>query len=123
MSQRGSHAKPSIFNLDQALQFVWREYGCRRGKKPLPGNRLDSIMCLAIPMQIIEIDGLTARCSANGIAREVSLYLLARESVVPGDWVVVHVGYAIQKIVADDARTTWEMIDEMERVEMPGRHA
>lgn len=70
-------------------------------------------MCLAIPMQVIHVDGLTARCSAQGIERDVSLYLLPRGSVAPGDCVVVHVGYAIQKMAADEARTTWEMIDAM----------
>lgn len=70
-------------------------------------------MCLAIPMQVIDVDGLTARCSAHGIEREVSLYLLPSGSVAPGDCVIVHVGYAIQKMAADEARTTWEIIDVM----------
>lgn len=70
-------------------------------------------MCLAIPMQVCETDGLTARCSANGVEREVSLYLLPHGAVAPGDYVIVHVGYAIQKIAAQEAQTTWELMDEM----------
>lgn len=80
-------------------------------------------MCLAIPMQVAEINGLTARCTANGIAREVSLYLLPRGSVAAGDCVIVHVGYAIQKIVEQEARTTWELVDAMLAMDTPGRDA
>ncbi len=70
-------------------------------------------MCLGIPMQIVEIDGYVARCEAKGVERDVSLFLLQHESLAPGDFVVVHVGYAIQKIAAQEARTAWELYDEM----------
>lgn len=70
-----------------------------------------NIMCLAIPMQIEFTDGAIARCSANGIGREVSLYLLPPDSVVPGDFVIVHVGYAIQKVSREDAESTWGMVE------------
>lgn len=70
-------------------------------------------MCLAIPMQIVCVDGAMARCSANGIEREVSLYLLPPDSVCPGDFVIVHVGYAIQKIAREDAEATRTMVDAM----------
>ena len=55
-------------------------------------------MCLAIPMQITQIDGYMARCAARGVEREVSLFLLQDESVQIGDHVLIHVGYAIQRI-------------------------
>jgi hydrogenase expression/formation protein HypC len=75
-------------------------------------------MCLAIPMQIIESDGQTACCiSSGGIRREVSLYLLSPGSVAPGDFVIVHVGYAIQKIVSCEAQTTWQLLGEMHESE------
>lgn len=54
-------------------------------------------MCLGIPMQIIAIDGYNARCEAKGVEREVSLFMLQDESVSVGDYVMIHVGYAIQK--------------------------
>lgn len=70
-------------------------------------------MCLAIPMQVMEIDGLSARCEAKGVERTVSLFLLQHEPLVPGDMVMVHVGSAIQKISAEQARSAWELYDEM----------
>lgn len=70
-------------------------------------------MCLAIPMRILQIYGLSARCEAKGIERSVSLFLLQHETLAPGDQVMIHVGYAIQKISAEDARSAWELYDEM----------
>ena len=70
-------------------------------------------MCLGIPMQIQEINGFIARCEAKGVERDVSLFMLQDEVLEPGDHVVVHVGYAIQKISPRDARTAWELYDQM----------
>ena len=70
-------------------------------------------MCLGIPMQVKEIDGFNACCEAKGIERDVSLFMLQDETVEPGDFVVVHVGYAIQRISPQEARTAWEIYDEM----------
>jgi hydrogenase expression/formation protein HypC len=70
-------------------------------------------MCLGIPMQILEIDGFMARCEAKGVERDVSLFMLPERSVAVGDFVVVHVGYAIQQISEFEARSAWEVYDEM----------
>ena len=70
-------------------------------------------MCLGVPMRIVERDGFMARCEAKGIERFVSLFLLQHEEVGPGDHVMVHVGYAIQKMTEDDARSAWELFDRM----------
>lgn len=70
-------------------------------------------MCLGIPMQIIEISGLMARCRAKGVERDVSLFLLQDQTVAAGDFVLVHVGYAIQTVEPQAARSTWELLDEM----------
>lgn len=70
-------------------------------------------MCLAIPMQIEAIDGFVARCSAKGVEREVSLFLLQDEPLAIGDFVMVHVGYAIQRVSEQDARSSWELFDQM----------
>ncbi len=70
-------------------------------------------MCLGIPMQVMEISGYSARCQAKGVERDVSLFLLQHEPVAPGDFVMVHVGYAIQKMSAQEARSAWELYDEM----------
>lgn len=70
-------------------------------------------MCLAVPMQIRTIDGFQCVCEARGIEREVSLFMMQGEPLEPGDHVLVHVGYAIQKVTADQAADTWELFDEM----------
>jgi hydrogenase expression/formation protein HypC len=69
-------------------------------------------MCLGIPMQIIEINDLNALCEAKGVRREISLYLLQEEQVAVGDFVMVHVGYAIQKIGKSEAHSAWELHNE-----------
>ncbi len=70
-------------------------------------------MCLAIPMQITQIDGYMARCAARGVEREVSLFLLQDETIQIEDHVLIHVGYAIQKITAEEAFSTWELLDQI----------
>lgn len=70
-------------------------------------------MCLAVPMQIRSIDGFQCTCEARGIEREVSLFLLQGEDLAPGDHVLVHVGYAIQKVNAEQAADSWQLFDEM----------
>jgi len=70
-------------------------------------------MCLAVPMQIKAIDGFQCVCEARGIEREVSLFMLQGEDIAPGDFVLVHVGYAIQKVSEVDAMLSWELFDEI----------
>jgi hydrogenase expression/formation protein HypC len=70
-------------------------------------------MCLGIPMQIKSIDGFVARCEAKGVERDVNLFMLQHETLQPDDFVVVHVGYAIQKVTPQEARSAWEIYDEM----------
>ena len=74
-------------------------------------------MCLGIPMEVMAVDGFQARCSSQGVEREVSLFLLQDEPVSIGDFVLVHVGYAIQKMSPQEARSAWELYDEMIRAE------
>jgi hydrogenase expression/formation protein HypC len=70
-------------------------------------------MCLAVPMQIESIDGFMCRCVARGIERQVSLFMLQGEELTPGDHILVHVGYAIQKVSAEEAADSWELLDEV----------
>ena len=70
-------------------------------------------MCLGIPMQIKQIDGFNARCEAKGVERDVNLFMLQHETLQPDDFVVVHVGYAIQKVTPQEARSAWEIYDEI----------
>ena len=75
--------------------------------------KIVSVMCLAVPMQIQEIDGFMARCSAKGIERDVSLFMMQEDNLAIDDFVVVHVGYAIQKLTPQEAQTAWEIYDQM----------
>jgi len=70
-------------------------------------------MCLGIPMKILAIDQFMARCEAKGVERDVSLFMLQDEPANVGDYVVVHVGYAIQKLSEAEALTAWQIYDEM----------
>lgn len=70
-------------------------------------------MCLAIPMLIESIDGFTARCQAKGVWRDVSLFMMQDALPMVGDFVMVHVGYAIQKVTEADARSSWELLDQI----------
>jgi len=64
-------------------------------------------------MQVTAIDGHNARCETHGVEREVSLYLIQDEPVQPGDFVLVHVGYAIQKLDAEEAKASMELFDQL----------
>jgi hydrogenase expression/formation protein HypC len=70
-------------------------------------------MCLAIPMQIQSIDGFVARCAAQGAEREVSLFMLQDEGIGVGDYVVVHLGHAIDRVTAEEAAAAWEIYEAM----------
>ncbi len=70
-------------------------------------------MCLGIPMQIKSIDGFMARCEAKGVERDVSLFMMQDDNLELDDFIVVHVGYAIQKISPQEAQTAWQIYDEM----------
>ena len=70
-------------------------------------------MCLGVPMRIIEINGFNARCEARGIERNASLFLLQHEDLQVGDLVMIHVGNAIQVMSEEEAKSAWEIYDEM----------
>lgn len=70
-------------------------------------------MCLGIPMQIKAIDGLLARCEAKGVERDANLLMLMHEPLHVGDYIVVHLGRAIERVSPEDAATAWALYDEM----------
>lgn len=72
-----------------------------------------SNVCLAIPMQVTWREGHEARCAARGVERRVSLFMLQDQPVEVGDWVLVHVGYAIQSLEAEEARETWRLLEAL----------
>jgi hydrogenase expression/formation protein HypC len=64
-------------------------------------------------MRVIKRDGDVAQCEAQGTGRKISLFLLQHEDVAEGDYVMVHVSYAIQKISQTDAQAAWDLFDAM----------
>jgi hydrogenase expression/formation protein HypC len=70
-------------------------------------------VCFGIPMQIQSIDGFLARCAAKGTERDANLFMLQHDLPSVGDFVVVHLGYAIDRVTAAEAATAWEVYDEM----------
>lgn len=61
-------------------------------------------MCLAIPAKIISVDGTTAHCEMSGVTKDVDISLTPQAKV--GDWVIVHVGFALQVIDPEKAAET-----------------
>ncbi len=70
-------------------------------------------MCLTVPMQIRSIDRLVARCQARGQEREVGLLFLTEEDLAPGDFVLVQLGQAVQKVSREEAESSWALLDEI----------
>jgi len=64
-------------------------------------------------MKIVSIDGDIALCERSQIQRNVNIYLLQDQKLVPGNFVLVHVGYAIQIIDQEDAMSSWQLFDQM----------
>jgi hydrogenase expression/formation protein HypC len=76
-------------------------------------------MCLAIPGQIMEIvdeDKRLAKVDVAGVRRNVNIGLLDVDGgggVGPGDWVLIHVGFAISQVDEEEARATRDLLERM----------
>lgn len=71
-------------------------------------------MCLGIPGEVIElVEGQPdlARVSVGGVRRAVNIALLAEEGVAPGDWILIHVGFALSRIDEAEARAAMEFLE------------
>ena len=68
-------------------------------------------MCLAVPMQIVSIDGESMVAEIDGVKREASLMML-NEKVAVGDYVLIHAGFAISRLDAEEAQETLELMRE-----------
>jgi hydrogenase expression/formation protein HypC len=69
-------------------------------------------MCLSIPVRIISIEGDMAEVSAGGTVFKAGLQLV--EDVKPGDYVLLHAGFAIQKISGEEASEISDILKEMD---------
>jgi hydrogenase expression/formation protein HypC len=68
-------------------------------------------MCWAIPGKIIELKGEVAVIQIENVMREISVKLLPDSAV--GDYVVVHAGYALEKMRPEDAELTMQVVRDM----------
>ncbi len=73
-------------------------------------------MCIAVPMKIIKLDYPMAIAEARGVKREIGVNLLPKNEIKEGDYVLVHVGYAIQKISEDEFKEIWKTYEELEAI-------
>ena len=84
-------------------------------------------MCLGIPGQIIDIvddENSIAKVDVSGVKRNVSVALVRPEGIEPGDWVLIHVGFAMSKIDEVEAQETMKalllmgqpFVDEMDMI-------
>jgi len=73
-------------------------------------------MCLGIPGQVVQIvdaDNHLAKVDVSGVQRTISVRLLAEDGIAQGDWVLVHVGFAMAKIDQQEADLTLEAVKQM----------
>jgi hydrogenase expression/formation protein HypC len=83
-------------------------------------------MCLAIPAQVSAVfDGERheAMVDIMGVRRKISIDLLADDLPVPGDWVLVHVGFAMSKISQQQAEEQLQMLSLLGEAESAGDEA
>ncbi len=77
-------------------------------------------MCLAVPVRIVELlEGERAIAEIDGVRKEISLALV--ETAAVGDYVIVHVGYAISRLDEEEARRTLALFEEFAAAEAAPR--
>lgn len=67
-------------------------------------------MCLGVPMQVKTIENEVATCEIDGVQREASLMMI--DNVQVGDYVLIHAGFAIEKIDENEAQLTLKALRE-----------
>jgi hydrogenase expression/formation protein HypC len=74
-------------------------------------------MCLAIPGEVVELlpgnDDQLAMVDVVGVKRRINIGLLEDETVNPGDWVLIHVGFAMSKVDENEAAEALRMLELM----------
>lgn len=73
-------------------------------------------MCLGIPGEIVEMidaERHLAKAEVAGVRRTVNIGLIVDEGVAPGDWILIHVGFAMSKIDEEEARRAMEELQLM----------
>ncbi len=82
-------------------------------------------MCLGIPGQIVSItdaDKLLAKVNVSGVKREINIACIVSDehpvSSCVGDWVLVHVGFAMSRIDEEEAARTLQILEELGEIEL-----
>ncbi len=73
-------------------------------------------MCLGIPGTIVEIDEDRpdlAKVDVSGVRRMINIGLLENEVLEPGDWILIHVGFALSKVDEEEAQATLALLRQM----------
>ena len=71
-------------------------------------------MCLSIPAKVVAINGQMAKVEVGGVQYEASLQMLT--DVAVGDYILMHTGFAIEKIDEEEARATLKTFEEFEQL-------
>jgi hydrogenase expression/formation protein HypC len=71
-------------------------------------------MCLSVPAQIVKIDGLIADVSIGGATFKAGLQMVENARI--GDYILLHAGFAIQKISEEDALETIKLLRELDDI-------
>lgn len=77
-------------------------------------------MCLAVPAKVISIKDALATVDVSGVQRDVSIMFLPEVKV--GEYVLIHAGFAMQIVEAEDAETTYALLEEMRGGERTVEH-
>jgi hydrogenase expression/formation protein HypC len=73
-------------------------------------------MCLGIPGQILDfhpVDRDLAVVDVSGVKRHVNIGILERETLKPGDWVLIHVGFAMARMDEHEARSALAFLEQL----------
>jgi len=72
-------------------------------------------MCLAMPAEIVEIlpDSDLAIADLQGVRREINVALVLEDGLAVGDWVLIHVGFAMSKVDEEEARSSLQLMTEL----------
>ena len=71
-------------------------------------------MCLAVPGQVVSRDAMMGVVDVRGNRLRAGMALVPE--VVPGDWVLVHAGFAITQVTPEDAAETNKLLDQMDGI-------
>jgi len=72
-------------------------------------------MCLAVPAQLVSTDGSEAVADLHGNRVKINTLLVGEVKI--GDWVLIHAGFAIQKLDYAEAQETWAVLEDLAKAE------